>query len=105
MKLFGIFGVWEIIIIVAIICLLFGPSLFKKINTQVKKTGKAAKSAVENGAKAAGTDVDLGTINKDTLLDKVEGLQNRVDKMFSDADDGDDDSRHDRDDDHDHADA
>lgn len=85
MKLFGIIGVPELIIILIIVCLLFGPSLFKKINSQVRKTGKAAKAAVENGAKAAGTEVDLNAVNKDVIMNKVENLQDRVDKMFESA--------------------
>lgn len=82
-------GLPELIIIVLIICVLFGPVLFKKLNGQVKATSKAAKKGIENGAKAAGTDVDLDNINKDTVLDKVESLQNRVDKMFSEDDEDD----------------
>lgn len=90
MKLFGIIGIPELIIIVVIICVLFGPALFKKINKQVKATGKAARKGIENGTKAAGADVDLDNIDKDAVLDKIEGLQNHVDKMFnSDEDDAD----------------
>lgn len=84
MRIFGM-GIPELLIIVLIICVLFGPMLFKKINGQVKKTGTAAKKAVENGAKAAGTDADLGSIDKSVILDKVESFQDRVDKMFADA--------------------
>lgn len=86
MRIFGM-GIPELLIIVAIICILFGPMLFKKINSQVKKTGKAAKDAVETGAKAAGTEVDLDNIDKSKVLDKVESFQNRVDEMFADAED------------------
>lgn len=85
MRIFGM-GIPELLIIVLIICVLFGPMLFKKINKQVKRTGDAAKKAVENGSKAAGTDVDLDSIDKSVILDKVESFQNRVDKMFADAD-------------------
>lgn len=80
----GIFslGLPELLIILAIVCILFGPVLFKKINKQVKATGKAAKKGIENGAKAAGSDVDLDHIDKSVVLDKVESFQDRVDKMF-----------------------
>ena len=57
MRIFGL-GLPELLIILAIVCILFGPVLFKKINKQVKATGKAAKKGIENGAKAAGSDVD-----------------------------------------------
>ena len=70
MRIFGL-GLPELLIILAIVCILFGPVLFKKLNKQ-------------NGAKAAGSDVDLDHIDKDTVLDKVESFQNRVDKMFED---------------------
>ena len=82
-RIFGL-GLPELLIILAIVCILFGPVLFKKLNKQVKETGKAAKKGIENGAKAAGSDVDLDHIDKDTVLDKVESFQNRVDKMFED---------------------
>ena len=85
MRIFGL-GLPELLIILAIICILFGPALFKKLNKQVKETGKAAKKGIENGAKAAGTDVDLDHIDKSTVLDKVESFQDRVDKMFEDDD-------------------
>lgn len=85
MRIFGM-GLPEILIIIAIICILFGPALFKKLNKQVKETGKAAKKGIENGAKAAGTDVDLDHIDKGSVLDKVESFQDRVDKMFADDD-------------------
>lgn len=81
MRIFGL-GVPELLIILAIVCILFGPVLFKKINKQVKATGKAAKKGIENGAKAAGSDVDLDHIDKSVVLDKVESFQDRVDKMF-----------------------
>ena len=83
MRIFGL-GLPELLIILAIVCILFGPVLFKKLNKQVKETGKAAKKGIENGAKAAGSDVDLDHIDKDTVLDKGESFQNRVDKMFED---------------------
>lgn len=98
MRIFGM-GIPELLIIVLIICVLFGPMLFKKINGQVKKTGSAAKKAVENGAKAAGTDADLGSIDKSVILDKVESFQDRVDKMFADAEEDDGDSDADADED------
>ncbi len=81
MRIFGL-GLPELLIILAIVCILFGPVLFKKINQQVKATGKAAKKGIENGAKAAGSDVDLDHIDKSVVLDKVESFQDRVDKMF-----------------------
>ena len=81
MRIFGL-GLPELLIILAIVCILFGPVLFKKINKQVKATGKAAKKGIENGAKAAGSDVDLDHIDKSLVLDKVESFQDRVDKMF-----------------------
>ncbi len=81
MGIFGL-GLPELLIILAIVCILFGPVLFKKINKQVKATGKAAKKGIENGAKAAGSDVDLDHIDKSVVLDKVESFQDRVDKMF-----------------------
>lgn len=80
-RIFGL-GLPELLIILAIVCILFGPVLFKKINKQVKATGKAAKKGIENGAKAAGSDVDLDHIDKSVVLDKVESFQDRVDKMF-----------------------
>lgn len=81
MRIFGL-GLPELLIILEIVCILFGPVLFKKINKQVKATGKAAKKGIENGAKAAGSDVDLDHIDKSVVLDKVESFQDRVDKMF-----------------------
>lgn len=84
MRIFGL-GIPELLIILAIVCVLFGPALFKKLNKQVKATGKAAKKGIENGAKAAGKDVDLDNVDKDTVLDKIEGFQDRVDKMFDEA--------------------
>lgn len=81
MRIFGL-SLPELLIILAIVCILFGPVLFKKINKQVKATGKAAKKGIENGAKAAGSDVDLDHIDKSVVLDKVESFQDRVDKMF-----------------------
>ena len=83
MRIF-VLGLPELLIILAIVCILFGPVLFKKINKQVKATGKAAKKGIENGAKAAGSDVDLDHIDKSVVLDKVESFQDRVDKMFED---------------------
>ena len=85
MRIFGL-GLPELLIILAIVCILFGPVLFKKLNKQVKATGKAAKKGIENGAKAAGSDVDLDHIDKNAVLDKVESFQDRVDKMFADDD-------------------
>ena len=83
MRIFGL-GLPELLIILAIVCILFGPALFKKLNEQVKETGEAAKKGIENGAKAAGTNVDLDHIDKNAVLDKVESFQDRVDKMFED---------------------
>lgn len=40
MRIFGL-GLPELLIILAIVCILFGPVLFKKLNKQVKETGKA----------------------------------------------------------------
>lgn len=90
MRIFGM-GIPELLIILAIVCVLFGPVLFKKLHKQAKATGQAAKKGLENGAKAAGKDIDLDNIDKGTVLDKIEGFQNKVDKMFDDddADEGD----------------
>ncbi len=84
MRIFGL-GPLELVIILLIVCVLFGPVLFKKLNKQAKATANAAKKGIEGGAKAAGKDVNLDDIDKDTVLDKVEGFQDRVDKMFTDA--------------------
>lgn len=86
MRIFGM-GPVELIIIVLIICVLFGPVLFKKLNKQVKATGKAAKKGIEDGARAAGKDVDLDHVDKKSVLDHVEKFQDRVDKMFADDED------------------
>ena len=86
MRIFGM-GIPELLIILVIVCVLFGPVLFKKLNKQVKATGKAAKKSIEHGAKAAGKDVDLDHVDKSKVLDKVESFQDRVDKMFEDNDD------------------
>lgn len=83
MRIFGM-GIPELLIILAIVCVLFGPVLFKKLHKQAKATGQAAKKGLENGAKAAGKDIDLDNIDKGTVLDKIEGFQNKVDKMFDD---------------------
>lgn len=85
MRIFGL-GIFELLIILAIVCVLFGPALFKKLNKQVKATGKAVKQGIESGAKAAGTEVDLDSIDKSSVLDKVEGFQDRIDKMFAEDD-------------------
>lgn len=85
MRIFGL-GLPELIIIVLIVCVLFGPVLFKKLNKQVRATGKAAKKSIEGGAKAAGKDVDLDNLGKDGVLEKVESFQDHIDKMFSDDD-------------------
>lgn len=90
MRIFGL-GLPELLIILAIVCILFGPVLFKKINKQVKATGKAAKKGIENGAKAAGSDVDLDHIDKSVVLDKVESFQDRVDKMFEEDEEDEED--------------
>lgn len=96
MRIFGM-GTFELLIILAIVVILFGPALFVKINKRVKKTGKAAKTAVENGSKAAGTEVDLANIDKSKILDKVESFQDRVDKMFSEDEEADADADSDSD--------
>ena len=81
MRIFGL-GVPELVIILIIVCVLFGPVLFKKLGKQVKATGKAAKKGIESGAAAAGKSVDLDNVDKGSVLDKVEGFQDRIDKMF-----------------------
>ena len=76
----------ELIIILVVILLIFGPGLFKKLNKQLKKTGEAAKKGIEavsaeaaEAWKAAGKKVDLDNVSKDDILDKVENLQDKMD--------------------------
>ena len=75
---------WEIIIIIVIIAVLFGPGIFKKFGKRIKQTGKAAQKGLESGAKNAGVDVDkIKAEAKDkTVQERVEGLQDKVDEWL-----------------------
>lgn len=81
MRIFGL-GIPELIIILVVILLIFGPGLFKKLNKQLKKTGQAAKRGLEAGTEAAGKKVDLDNVSKDDILDKVENLQDKMDEKL-----------------------
>lgn len=84
MQIFGI-GLPELIIILVVILLIFGPGLFKKLGKRGKETFDAAKKGIEEGAKENGKDVDLDNMTKDDVLDGVDKMQNKVDEMFTKA--------------------
>ncbi len=81
MRIFGM-GVMEIAIILVIVCLIFGPVLFKKIGKRGKDTFDSAKKGLENGAKQNDKDLDFDSFSKDDLMDGITKLQDRVDDMF-----------------------
>jgi sec-independent protein translocase protein TatA len=84
LTIFGI-GIPELIIIIVVILLIFGPGLFKKLGKRGKETFDAAKKGIEEGAKENGKDVDLDNMTKDDVLDGVDKMQNKVDEMFTKA--------------------
>lgn len=75
---------WEIVIVIVIIAVLFGPGIFKKFGKRIKQTGKAAQKGLESGAKNAGVDVEkIKSEAKDkTVQERVEGLQDKVDEWL-----------------------
>lgn len=81
----GPFGIVEILIIVLIIAVIFGPSLFKKFGKRVKKTAESAKEGIEAGARENGSDLKLDEVNKDTIMDKVTEFQDRLDEKLTEA--------------------
>ena len=49
MKLFGLFGPFELIIILAVVLIIFGPKLLPKLGSAFGKTAKSLRDGVENG--------------------------------------------------------
>ena len=81
----GPLGLPEIIIIVIVIALIFGPNLFKKVGKRLKKTGEAAKKGIEAGAKENGHDIKLDEISKDDVMGKINEFQDKVDEKLNEA--------------------
>lgn len=92
MRIFGL-GVPELIIILVVILVIFGPGLFKKIGKRGKETFDAAKKGIESGAKENGKDLDLDNMSKDDVLDGVTKMQDKVDDMFAKAEAESDDKK------------
>lgn len=81
----GPVGVTEIIIILIIVAVIFGPSLFTKLGKRLKKTGDAAKKGIEVGAHEAGKDVNLDNVKKKDVMDSVESFQDKMDEKLTKA--------------------
>lgn len=81
----GPLGLPEIIIIVVIIAVLFGPSLFTKLGKRIKQTGDAAKKGIEAGAAEAGKDVDLDSAKKGSVMETIDSFQDKLDEKLTEA--------------------
>lgn len=81
----GPLGITEIIIIVIVIAVICGPGIFKKFGKRLKKTGQAAKAGLEAGASENGHDIDLDNVNKESVMDKIDEFQDKLDKKLSEA--------------------
>ena len=84
MKIFGLFGPVELVIIIVIIAVLCGPSLFKKLGGRAKAVGKAAKKGIESGATNAGVDVEQAKKDNEgkSALDILGEFQDKVDEKM-----------------------
>ncbi len=81
----GPFGIVELLIIVVIIALIFGPALFKKFGKRVKQTAESAKEGIEAGARENGKDLKLEEVDKDSIMDKVTAFQDKLDEKLTEA--------------------
>ena len=81
----GPLGLPEIIIIVVIIAVIFGPNLFVKLGKRAKKTLEGAKMGIEEGAKENGKDLKLDEVKPGNVMDKVSELQDKLDEKLTEA--------------------
>lgn len=82
---FGPLGPLELLIIIVIIAIIFGPALFTKIGKRVKQTAESAKEGLEAGAKENGKDLKLDEVKKESIIDKVTEFQDKLDEKLTEA--------------------
>ncbi len=81
MRIFGM-GLPELLIIIAIVAVIFGPNLFKKLGKRLKDTGDAAKKALDSGEKAAGVNTKKVDGEEKDTLEKITDFQDSVDQWM-----------------------
>lgn len=91
---FGPLGPLELLIIIVIIAIIFGPSLFKKFGKRVKQTAEGAKEGIEAGARENGKDLRLEEVDKDSIMDKVTAFQDKVDEKLTEAEREEEEAEH-----------